>query len=204
MLPCGGWNLSAFSWMCAPEEAASQINGDQHTSAELGLLLEQHTPTWGAQRQNCHPPECCWSDGAGVGSPVCFKAGSRELLALQAKSQIRVERVRMEGRRALLLHQEGKLANNSPEILPPSWWRQESAQSLASCLAHKAVPPLRSLHEQSGRPGGVLLHTSLLTKLPQTPHSQPQQQMRIPEQDFVLSPQLCTHRFPFLPQLQPH
>lgn len=56
---------------------------------------------------------------------------------------------------------------------------------------------------------GYLLHTSRLgqphTKLTQTPHSQFQQQMRIPEQVFILSPQLCAHsavrdftRFPFL------
>lgn len=111
-----------------------------------------HTHMGGTEAQ-FHPPERCWSDGAAVGSPVCFKTGSRELLALQARSQIRVERVGMEGRRALLFHQEGKCGKqltSNPPSLPPG-----PPSVLASCLAHKAVPPLRSLHEQSGRPGGV-------------------------------------------------
>lgn len=103
------------------------------------------------------------------------------------------------------------MANNSPQILPPAWrrwWSQEPArlcQSLTSCLVLKVVPPLRSLHVQSGRScawrslqvRGTLPHTSLLgqprTRLPQTPHCPFQQQVRIPEQVSVLPPEPCTH-----------
>lgn len=103
------------------------------------------------------------------------------------------------------------MANNSPQILPPAWrrwWSQESArlcQSLTSCLVLKVVPPLRSLHVQSGRScawrglqvRGTLPHASLLgqprTRLPQTPHCPFQQQVRIPEQVSVLPPEPCTH-----------
>lgn len=96
MLPCGGWNLSGFSWMCLPEEPGSQLNVDQRIPQELGVLLGQRSPTRVSQGRR---DEIATTAAAGMMdlAPQIFQAW--EVLFAPTNSPQALQEVRLDWKR---------------------------------------------------------------------------------------------------------